>query len=148
MKTVALILAAALLAASLPAPLLAQTYAAQQGETVQRGKIIGVKTVQISQGSQGNKTGAAIVGGIAGAIIGNQFGSGSGRTLMTGAGAVGGALLGSNLAQGQAPRYARQWTIRLDHGQGTVSVVQNSDSLYVGERVRVIQGPQGVRIEP
>ncbi len=147
MKTVAIILATALLATSLPAPILAQTYS-EQDETVQRGTIIGMRTVQVSHGNRANETGAAIVGGIAGAILGSQFGGGSGRTLMTGAGAVGGALLGSKIAQGQATRYARQWTIRLDGGQGTVSVVQNSESLHVGERVRVIQGSGGVRIEP
>lgn len=44
-----------------------------------------------------DKTTAAISGGLLGGIVGNQFGSGSGKTLMTLAGAVGGAILGTQL---------------------------------------------------
>lgn len=42
--------------------------------------------------------GGTVVGGVAGAAIGNQIGGGRGRTLMTGVGAAGGALAGSELA--------------------------------------------------
>ncbi len=44
-----------------------------------------------------DKTTAAIGGGLLGGIVGNQLGSGSGKTLMTLAGAVGGAILGTQL---------------------------------------------------
>ncbi len=44
-----------------------------------------------------NKTTAAVGGGLLGGIVGNQFGSGTGQTLMTIAGAVGGAIMGTEL---------------------------------------------------
>lgn len=149
MKTLSLILALALGAVSVGsvAPAFADTYIAQQGETVQRGKIIAVKPVQITTGNNANKTGAAIVGGLAGAILGNQFGKGSGKTLMTGAGAVGGAVLGSKLADGQGTRVSNQWTIRFKDGS-TASIVADGSNLYVGQWVNVVQNSTGVRIVP
>lgn len=44
-------------------------------------------------------TGAAIVGGVAGAVIGSQFGSGDGRTAATLAGAALGAVVGREAAR-------------------------------------------------
>jgi outer membrane lipoprotein SlyB len=149
MKSLSLILALTLgaFATATVAPAFAETYIAQQGETVQRGKIIAVKPVQVSTGNSANKTGAAIVGGLAGAILGNQFGQGGGKTLMTGAGAVGGAMLGSKLAGGQGTRTTRQWTIRLRDG-GSLSVITDGNDLYVGQWVNVVQSSSGVRIVP
>lgn len=149
MKTLSLILALTLgaMTATTVTPVFAETYVARQGETVQRGKIIGEKPVQVTSGSKANKTGAAIVGGLAGAILGNQFGKGGGRTLMTGAGAVGGAMLGSKLADGQTTRVSKQWTIQFRTG-GTVSIIQDANDLYVGQWVNVVQSSAGVRIVP
>jgi outer membrane lipoprotein SlyB len=149
MKTLSLILALTLgaLTTATVAPAFADTYVAQPGETVQRGKIISVKPVQITTGNNANKTGAAIVGGLAGAILGNQFGKGGGKTLMTGAGAVGGAMLGSKLADGQSTRVSHQWTIRFKDGS-TVSIVADGNDLYVGQSVNVVQSSAGVRIVP
>lgn len=42
--------------------------------------------------------GGAVVGGLAGALLGNQFGSGHGREAATAVGAVVGALTGDNIA--------------------------------------------------
>ena len=44
-----------------------------------------------------NKTAAQVGGGVLGGIVGNQFGNGTGKTLMTIAGAVGGAILAGEL---------------------------------------------------
>lgn len=44
-----------------------------------------------------NKTVAQVGGGLLGGLIGNQFGGGNGKTLMTIAGAIGGAYLGGEL---------------------------------------------------
>lgn len=51
--------------------------------------------------------GGAIVGGIAGALLGNQVGGGHGREAATAVGAVVGAMTGDNLAnRDRVPQYA------------------------------------------
>lgn len=42
--------------------------------------------------------GGTVAGGVVGAVVGNQFGGGTGRTVLTGVGAAGGALAGHELA--------------------------------------------------
>ncbi len=46
---------------------------------------------------QSRSTGGSILGGVAGAIIGNQVGKGNGRTAATAAGAIAGAVVGDRL---------------------------------------------------
>ncbi len=54
--------------------------------------------------TNGQKSGAgAAMGAIAGGVIGNQIGRGSGNALATMAGLVGGAILGDNIEGGGAP---------------------------------------------
>jgi uncharacterized protein YcfJ len=48
----------------------------------------------------GQNYGGAVVGGIAGALLGNQVGKGHGREAATAAGAVVGALTGNHIANG------------------------------------------------
>lgn len=52
--------------------------------------------VQAPQQQQ-RSAGGAIIGGIAGALLGNQVGGGSGRSVATAAGAIGGALVGDRV---------------------------------------------------
>ncbi len=47
--------------------------------------------------------GGALLGGIAGGILGNQIGGGNGRLLATAVGAVSGAAVGQNLSAPRAP---------------------------------------------
>lgn len=117
-----------------------------QNQTAQYGTIVGVRTVQ-AQGGSGNQVAGAVAGGIAGAVVGNQFGKGSGNALMTGAGAVGGAMLGSHMAGGPSYRTAQQWTVRLDNG-GMVAVTQNDGQFRIGQRVQVVQTANGAYIAP
>lgn len=129
------------------------TYAAQpayaQPAYVQQamgGTIVQVRNVQVGAGPN-NQTGAAIVGGLAGAIVGNQFGGGSGKTLMTGLGAVGGAMAGSALAQQNGTRISREWTVRLDRG-GMMQIIQDGNNLYVGQHVLLVPRGSGYVIQP
>ena len=105
-------------------------------QDVMYGTIIESRPVQIATNNSDNKTGAAIVGGLAGAIVGNQFGKGGGKTAMTGIGAI-----------GQNVRVSRQWTVRLRQG-GVVQIIQDGQNLYVGQQVRVIQDSNGMHIVP
>ena len=56
------------------------------------------RTGQYQQGPDWQCIGGTVAGGVAGAAIGNQIGGGTGRALMTGVGAAGGALAGKELA--------------------------------------------------
>lgn len=81
-----------------------------------------------------------IAGGVAGAVIGNQFGHGTGRQIMTVLGAAGGAYAGREIEK-QA-RGVKRWKIavRLDSGaQQTVSS-DVAPPWRAGDRVRLIDG--------
>jgi uncharacterized protein YcfJ len=67
----------------------------------------GTQTVtQVQQVNTGRDYGGAVVGGVAGALLGNQVGGGHGRQAATALGAVVGAFTGDNLAnQGRNPQY-------------------------------------------
>ena len=118
-----------------------------QTRSAQYGTITKVRNVEVydSGVENGNMVAGALTGAIIGGVVGNRFGSGSGKTVMTGAGAVGGALAGSHLAQGSGHQVSQQWTVRLDNG-GSILIVQSDNSLYVGERVRVVDTGNGMRL--
>lgn len=85
----------------------------------------------------------AIVGGIAGALIGNQFGSGGGRAAATVLGGVAGAGVGNAIAHNQAgvvtqPGY--RITMQTDQGLIRTYEVPATGDLRVGDRVRIDNG--------
>ena len=59
--------------------------------------INGCQTLGTAPSQPTDKTVAQIGGGLVGGLVGNQFGGGNGKTLMTIAGAIGGAYLGGEL---------------------------------------------------
>lgn len=56
------------------------------------------RDVEVPVFGQGNgvNTEGAIIGGLLGGVVGNQFGGGSGKDAMTGIGAITGAIIGGN----------------------------------------------------
>lgn len=111
----------------------------QPADYVRYGTIIRVRPVTMQRTNDGDRVAGAVAGGLVGAVIGHQFGEGSGRDVMTGAGAITGAIVGSNIAAQQGGTYTSYaWTVRLDNG-GTMTVIQESSSFRVGQRVRVIE---------
>ena len=81
----------------------------------------------------------AIIGGIAGGIIGHQFGAGSGNTAATIGGAVVGGLAGNEI-QKSTGRDRYRIRVRLDSG-GTLMLNDIGEGeLRVGDRVRVVNG--------
>jgi outer membrane lipoprotein SlyB len=85
--------------------------------------------------------GGAVVGGLLGALAGNQIGSGSGRTAATVAGAAGGALVGNQVeANRGATRDVYQIGVRLDNGDYRTVVQDSTSDLRVGDRVRIVDG--------
>ena len=60
--------------------------------------------------------GGAVVGGVAGALLGNQVGSGHGRQLATVAGAAGGAYAGKKIEE--KAKSTKQWTVHVQYDNG------------------------------
>ncbi len=118
---------------------------ARRVQTVETGKIVGVRPVKIEGGNE--------TGGLFGAIIGGFLGSllGKGHTAHT-VGAVGGAVAGgaagSHIEQSMNSRAGVELTVLLDRGD-SVAVVQEvnlREAFYVGDRVRVISGGTDSRV--
>lgn len=85
-----------------------------------------------------------IAGGVAGAVIGNQFGHGNGKKVMTVLGAAGGAYAGREIEK-QA-RSTKRWEVAVRHDNGTLETVLSdvAPAFSAGERVRVVDG----RLQP
>jgi outer membrane lipoprotein SlyB len=97
-----------------------------------------VEAIEMYRGGGGAPIGlGAIIGGIAGGIIGHQFGSGSGQTAATIGGAIAGGAVGHQVERANtADRY--RIIVRLDSG-GTVALDQVGEGeLRVGDRVRIV----------
>lgn len=85
-----------------------------------------------------NETGAGLVGGaVLGGLAGNSVGKGRGRKLATIAGVIGGAMAGSAIERTTGRSDGVEIAVRMNNGQ-EVAVVQNNDQdLRVGDRVRL-----------
>ena len=105
------------------------------------GTVQGVR--EVTQKGEHTLMGPA-AGGVAGAVIGNQFGHGNGRKIMTVLGAAGGALAGRELEK-QA-RATKTWEIdvRLDSGAYQAVKSEVEPPFRPGDRVRFIDG----RLQP
>jgi len=113
---------------------------ARQMQTVYYGTVDSVRTVQIEGTKTPVGTGA---GAVAGGILGNQVGGGSGRALATLGGALIGGVAGSAAEEGITRQPGYEITVRLDNGR-VISVVQAADIAFApGERVRVIEARDG-----
>jgi outer membrane lipoprotein SlyB len=115
-----------------------QTTQVSQAQTLS-GTIVGVRNVNVP--NQTNQVAGAVAGGLIGGLVGNQFGGGTGRDVMTAAGAVGGAVAGSRLAQ---PNVSQEWSVRLADGR-TVAIVQNGN-FAIGQRVSIVVQGNSARI--
>lgn len=105
-------------------------------QTVRTGVVTSVRMVKI----EGSTTGGSLVGAAAGGLLGNQIGSGSGRTIATVGGALLGGAAGSHVGQNVTSRQGVEIEVRLDQG-GSVSIVQQynpRETFARGDRVRVL----------
>jgi uncharacterized protein YcfJ len=83
----------------------------------------------------------AIIGGVAGAILGNQIGSGSGRDAATVLGGAAGAAVGSQVGRTTTATDALyRVTLQTEQGVTRVYDVPATGDLRVGDRVRVENG--------
>jgi outer membrane lipoprotein SlyB len=81
-----------------------------------------------------------IAGGVAGALLGNQVGSGGGKKLATIAGAAGGAYAGKRVEE--HARTTKQWTVHVkyDDGKQDRFVFDNDPHMGNGDRVQKQNG--------
>jgi outer membrane lipoprotein SlyB len=86
----------------------------------------------------------AIGGGIAGAVLGNQFGHGTGKKVMTVLGAAGGALAGKEIEKQANAKKHWEVTVRLDDGSYQTLSSPTQPYWHAGDRVRFLDG----RLQP
>ncbi len=144
-RTVAALSLALPLAACVP-PQSGNVVSAGQAQVAQRaslGTIIGVQQVLVQGGNRAAEIGGTVGGGAIGVAAGNQIGGGSGRDLARVIGGVVGAAAGNQAARGATTQQSYEWTVRLDNG-ATITVIQAQPTFARGQRVQVIEGPNGV----
>jgi outer membrane lipoprotein SlyB len=108
--------------------------------TPQPGMLGVVESVrEVKEPGQGKGVGV-IAGGIGGAVLGHQVGSGRGNKIATILGAVGGAIAGNHVEK-QA-RAEKRWdvTVRLDDGTMHTFSTPTEPAWRAGDRVRLHEG--------
>lgn len=85
---------------------------------------------------EGEGSGLGAVGGaVAGGLLGNQFGSGKGKTAMTVAGAVGGGFAGNAVEKKVRSETVYDVNVRMQ--DGSLRTVQESQAYAIGTKVVV-----------
>lgn len=117
---------------------------AGRAQSVRYGEVTSVRYVVL----EGSGTGGAVLGAVAGGLLGRTVGSGSGRDVATAAGAVLGGVGGSYAGQAANRRQGVEITVALDGG-GEIAIVQQAtkrEPFRVGERVRVLNSGSRARV--
>jgi outer membrane lipoprotein SlyB len=113
-------------------------------QTVAYGTIESVRPVQLKEDHApvGTVAGAAV-----GGLLGNSIGHGGARAVTTLLGAVGGGLAGNAIEHKATAQDGEEIVVRLDNGT-TIAVVQGGPQGFeAGQRVRVLSGSKGSRVE-
>ncbi|MFZ6712194.1 glycine zipper 2TM domain-containing protein [Undibacterium sp. TC9W] len=97
------------------------------------GKVVAVAVVD--KEGEGGALGV-IAGGVAGALLGNQVGGGTGRDLATIAGAAGGALAGHKIEQKVKTTKVWNVTVAFDNGNKQTYSFDHDPGLLSGDAVR------------
>lgn len=101
------------------------------------GQVTSVQQVQ----AQGEGTGmGAVAGGVTGAVIGKQFGNGSGQKAMTVIGAIGGAILGNHIEKNARATANYQVTVAFNDGTTGTYKYNTPPQWKQGDRVKVVNG--------
>ncbi len=107
--------------------------ATKPGKCKECGKVTSI--VVSDKAGEGSALGV-IAGGVAGALLGNQVGSGHGRQLATVAGAAGGAYAGKKIEE--KAKSTRQWTVHVQYDDGKQASFNfdHDPRMLSGDRVR------------
>ena len=119
---------------------------AGEPESARYGRVTSLETVQVDKDYQFGL--GTVVGAVAGGVLGHQFGGGTGKTLLTIAGAAAGAAAGTATESKMNKQDAQRITIAMQSG-GTITIVQPVDSrLKSGMNVRVNGSGETARVVP
>jgi len=100
------------------------------------GEVVNVRAVNHTPSGSGvGIAGGAVVGG----LLGNQVGGGTGRTLATIAGAVGGGYAGNVVEKRVRTTTSHVVEVRMENGK-TRTFPQTNENWRVGDQVRVVNG--------
>jgi outer membrane lipoprotein SlyB len=101
----------------------------------------GVITAITPVKNDGKGTGIGVVaGGLAGLVLGNQIGGGSGKTIAKIAGAAGGAFVGNEVEKKARAQTSYEIRVRLDDGTETTVTEATEPRLAVGAAVKIVDG--------
>ena len=96
-----------------------------------------VRNIEIIATAARNNAGGAVLGAVIGAVIGHQIGGGGGRVLATGAGAIGGAVVGNAIEnRNRRDDEVYRVSVRFDNGSVRDFDFQRIDDLRTGDRVK------------
>jgi outer membrane lipoprotein SlyB len=98
-----------------------------------------VESTYIVRGGDGPTGAGAVIGGIAGGVVGHQIGGGRGKDVATIAGALGGAYVGNQVERAKQRDHYRVGVL-LDSGARLEVEEASNGDLRVGDRVRVVNG--------
>ncbi len=82
----------------------------------------------------------AVAGGVVGAVVGNQFGHGTGNTVMTVAGAAGGALAGNEIEKRVNTTKSYEVIVRMEDGSSRAIEEAAAPTWRAGDHVKVVNG--------
>lgn len=108
---------------------------------VEYGRVTNVEVIRTQEPGRPGAAGA-VIGGIAGAVIGHQIGRGTGKDLATIAGGVGGAVAG-NAIQNSGNTQVREVyrvSVQVDNGAYRSYDLGTAIDLRAGDRVRIENG--------
>jgi len=108
----------------------------------ERGVAYGtIRRVELVQQEHSGSGAGAVIGGVAGAVLGNQVGSGNGRAAATVLGAVGGAAVGNEIEKRRhSAGTVYQYTVQLDRGDYKTFNFAADQGYQSGQRVVLIDG--------
>lgn len=102
---------------------------------VRYGRINRIDAVQIE--SDAHLGLGAVIGSVAGGVLGHQFGGGNGRDVATVAGALAGGFAGAQVEKNNEKRPGQHIIVQLNNGVA-VGITQATDpNLRVGDSVRI-----------
>ena len=106
----------------------------------EKGVVANVRPVKV----EGSTRTGTLLGGIAGAALGNELGRGSGdaaRILGTAGGAVAGGVVGGGTEKAITGTNAYEYIVKMDSGASKTIVQRDQQPLPQGERVVLLTGP-------
>lgn len=99
------------------------------------GSVFDVRTVTV----KGDSSGAgAVLGGIAGGVLGHQVGSGRGNTAATVVGAAGGAYVGNEVEKNRNTKTKYVVYVKMEDGSTRNFTYSNPTSYRVGDKVKIV----------